>query len=126
MDRRVFVAATGSCLGLSSSARGWTWSWRGAILDRAIPAVGSTGNRSPREIRLAFDRPVIAAFSRVRIENAGGTAFPSSPPVNDGADSQIILVRPRRTLPPDTYFVRWYVVSVDRHQATGAFHFSVS
>lgn len=126
MDRRIFIAAAGSAFVPAPTARAWTWSWRGAILDRAIPGVGSTGNRSPREIRLSFDRGVIAAASRVRVESLAGAVISASPPINDPADPQIVVVRLRRALPPGTYMVRWYVVSVDQKQATGAFHFSVS
>jgi methionine-rich copper-binding protein CopC len=126
MDRRHFIAATGSAFGLASSARAWTWSWRGAILHHAVPGVGSTGNRPPREIRLGFDRGVIAAASRVQVADSKGAEIPARRPVNDPADPQVIIVRLRRALPPGTYAVRWYVVSVDRHQAMGNYHFTVS
>jgi len=126
MDRRVFILAAGSVTAVDSTARAWTWSWRGAILDRAVPAVGSTGNRAPREIRLTFDRGVIAAFSRVEVISSAGAHIPASRPVNDASGPHIVIVRLQRALPAGTYFVRWYVVSVDQKQATGAFHFAVS
>lgn len=126
MDRRAFLAAAGIIVGLASTAQAWTWSWRGAILDRAVPAVGSTGNRPLREVRLMFDRGVIAAFSRVEVVDSKGVPLPASRPVNDASDPQIVIIRLRRAPPPGTYLVRWYVVSVDRKQATGAFHFAVS
>jgi len=126
MDRRIFIATAASAVGLASTAQAGTWSWRGAILDRAVPSVGSTGNHSPREIRLTFDRAVIAVFSRVQVFSSTGAEIPASRPVNDHSDPQIVIVRLRRALPAGTYTVSWAVVSGDRHQATGAFHFTVS
>jgi len=123
-------AATASAVATASASQPipqpFPWSRRGAILDRAIPAVGSTANRPPREIRLRFDRGVIASLSRVQVETPTGAAVVVDRPVNDPADPRVVLVRPRRALPAGTYTVRWDVVSVDRHQAAGAYRFSVA
>jgi len=130
MDRRAFVAGAVSAVATAAASQPFPqpfpWSRRGAILDRAVPGVGSTGNRPPREIKLAFDRGVIAAASRIQVVGSTGARIPASRPVNDASDPQTIIIRLRRALPPGTYNVSWFVVSVDRHQATGAFHFTVS
>jgi copper transport protein len=130
MHRRAFIAGAANAVAAAAASQPFPqpfpWSRRGAILDRAVPAVGSTGNRPPREIRLMFDRGVIAPLSRVRVESPSGAAIGAGRPVDDPADPQVLVVRLRRPLGPGTYFVRWYAISVDRHQATGSYHFAVS
>jgi copper resistance protein C len=52
--------------------------------------------------------------------------IPASKPVNDPSDQEIVIVRLGRALPPGTYMVSWYVVSVNERPTSGTFHFTVS
>jgi copper resistance protein C len=79
-----------------------------AFLDHAVPGVGLTVSGSPRELRLYFTMGVVTAFSGVQITSSMGAAIPTSGPVNDPSDQQIVIVRFKRALPPDTYTVSWH------------------
>lgn len=97
-----------------------------ALLDHAIPGVGTTVSGSPREIRLFFSEGVVPSFSHVHVVSAAGTSIPASKVVNDPSDHSIVIVRLGRALGPGTYSVSWYVVSVDTHTTQGTFTFTVS
>jgi methionine-rich copper-binding protein CopC len=97
-----------------------------ALLDHAIPGVGTTVSGSPREIRLFFSQGVVPSFSHVHVVSAAGASIPGSKLVNDPSDQSIVIVRLGRALGPGTYSVSWYVVSVDTHTTQGTFTFTVS
>ena len=126
MDRREFIAADGSVTAVASASHASEWFMRGAFLDHAVPGVGLTVSGPLREVRLYFDRGVIAALSSVQVISSTGARVPASRPVNDPSDQQVVIVRLKRALPPGTYRVIWYVVTVDQRQASGAYLFTVS
>lgn len=97
-----------------------------AFLDHAIPSVGGTVSGSPREIRLFFTQDVVTAFSHVHVVSESGAAVPASKPAADPSDRSIVIVRLGRKLPPGTYSVTWYVVSIDTHTTQGTFSFTVT
>jgi methionine-rich copper-binding protein CopC len=97
-----------------------------AFLDHAVPGVGMTVSGSPHELRLYFTQGVVTAFSHVHVVSAAGAAIPASKPVGDPSDQTIVIVRLGHALPPGTYSVTWYVVSVDTHTTQGTFSFTVS
>jgi methionine-rich copper-binding protein CopC len=95
-----------------------------AFLDKAIPAVGSTVNGSPKELQLTFTEGVVPAFSGVHISVAGGAAVPAGKPTLGPANT--LHVRLGRPLKPGTYEVSWHVVSVDTHHTSGTYRFTVA
>jgi methionine-rich copper-binding protein CopC len=125
MDRRKFIAAGGTIALFASTSQAFAQRGR-AFLDHAVPGVGLTVSGSPRELRLYFTMGVITAFSGVQITSSTGAAIPTSGPVNDPSDQQIVIVRFRRALPPDTYTVSWHMVSVYGRPSWGRFQFTVS
>lgn len=97
-----------------------------AFLDRAIPGVGMTVSGSPRELELTFTQGVVVAFSSVTVHADGGGSVPTSRPVNDPSNQQIIHVRLGHPLRPGGYTVTWHVLSVDTHRTEGTYHFTVT
>jgi methionine-rich copper-binding protein CopC len=77
-----------------------------------------------REVRLYFTLGMIAASSQIK--STTGATIAASWPVNDPSDQQVLIVRLGRALPPGTYRVSWYVVTIDQRQASGAYQFTVS
>ena len=97
-----------------------------ALLDHAIPGVGTTVSGSPRDIRLFFTQGVVTSFSHVHVVGADGASIPASKLVRDPSDESVVIVHLGRALKPGTYSVSWYVVSVDTHTTQGTFSFTVS
>jgi methionine-rich copper-binding protein CopC len=126
VDRREFIAAAGSVTAVASASQASNWLMRGAVLDHAIPGVGLTVSGPVREVRLYFTIGMIAASSSVQIKSSTGATIAASWPVNDPSDQRVVIVRLKRALPPGTYKVSWYVVTIDQRQASGAYLFTVS
>lgn len=97
-----------------------------ALLDRAVPGVGTTVTHSPSELLLSFTHNIVLAFSGVQIEAMGGKPIPSEKPVLDPAQSNVLHVRLAHPLKPGTYVVKWHVVSVDTHPTSGTYKFTVA
>jgi len=95
-----------------------------AFLKRAEPAVGSTVQTSPAEVRIWFTENVEPAFSTVQIFTADGKEVDKRDVHLDPSDHALLHV----SLPPlggGTYKVVWRVVSVDTHVTNGNFNFRV-
>ena len=125
MDCRKFIAAAGSAAAIGSTSQAYA-RMGGALLAHAEPGVGLTVTGPVRELRLYFDLSVLAAASSVQVTNSAGVAMPTTRPVGDPSNQQIVIVRFGRGLSPGTYKVSWHVVSIDQLPASGAFHFAVS
>ncbi len=126
MDRREFIVAAGSVTAVASASQASDWLMRGAVLDHAVPGVGLTVSGPVREVRLYFTIGMIAALSNVQVISSTGARVPVSRPVNDPSSQDIVIVRLGRALPPGTYKVSWYVVTIDQRQASGEYLFTVS
>jgi copper resistance protein C len=112
VDRREFIAAAGSVTAVASTPQAFAETMGAAILAHAVPGVGLTVSGSPREIRLHFTIGVLAASSSMQVTSATGGVILVSKPDNDPSDQHIVIVRLGRVLPPGTYRVRRYVVSL--------------
>ncbi len=97
-----------------------------AFLDTASPGVGATVSGSPSELRLSFTQSVVVAFSSVTVAADGGGSVPTSKPVIDPSNQQVIHVRLGHPLKPGGYTVTWHVLSVDTHRTEGTYRFTVS
>ena len=97
-----------------------------AFLDHATPGVGTTVSGSPSELTLGFTQGVVTAFSSVTVVADGGGSVPTSKPVNDPSNRQIIHVRLGHPLKPGSYTVTWHVLSIDTHRTEGTYRFTVS
>lgn len=97
-----------------------------AFLDHASPGVGTTVSGSPSQLTLSFTQGVVTAFSSVTVSADGGGSVPTSKPVNDPSNQQIIHVRLGHPLKPGSYTVTWRVLSVDTHRTEGSYRFTIS
>jgi methionine-rich copper-binding protein CopC len=95
-----------------------------AFLRHAEPAVGSTVQKSPSEIRIWFTENIEPAFSRIQVFNVSGKEVDKNDVRLDRSDQALLRV----SLPPletGIYKVVWRVVSVDTHVTNGNFTFRV-
>jgi methionine-rich copper-binding protein CopC len=95
-----------------------------AFLQRAEPAVGSTVQKSPSEVRIRFTENIESASSSIQVFDASGKQVDKHDLHLDRSDYALLRV----SLPPlgaGTYKVVWRVVSVDRHVTSGSFTFRV-
>ena len=95
-----------------------------AFLERADPAVGSSVQTSPSEVRIRFTENIEPAVSSVQVLDASGTEVDKRDLHLDRSDHALLhLSLPQ--LGVGTYKVVWRVVSVDTHVTNGNFTFRV-
>lgn len=94
-----------------------------AMLDHAVPKVGSTVAQSPREVVLWFTERLEPAFSSIEVRNEQGAAVNGGKATVIGDHTQLRV--PLKALSPGTYKVIWRVLSVDTHRTQGDFTFRV-
>ena len=95
-----------------------------AMLDHAMPPVGSAQTAAPREVVLSFTEDLEPAFSTIEVRSETG-AVVSSGKAHVDAKQHTQLRVPLKPLPPGTYKVIWRVLSVDTHRTQGDFTFRV-
>ena len=95
-----------------------------AFLKTAKPAVGSTVQTSPGEVRLTFTEKIEPAFSVIQVFDASGKEVDKRD-VHVGHSDQALLAISLPTLQPGTYKVVWRVVSIDTHVTKGNFTFRI-
>jgi methionine-rich copper-binding protein CopC len=96
-----------------------------AFLKNAEPAVGSTVETSPNEIRIRFTENIEPVFSSIQVFNASGKQVDKRDVHLDRSNHALLHVSLPR-LGPGTYKVVWRVVSVDTHVTSGNFTFQVA
>jgi methionine-rich copper-binding protein CopC len=96
-----------------------------AMLERASPRVGSTVGRAPPRVELWFSEPLEAAFSALRVVDAGGRRVDGRNAAVDEDNRRHLRVS-MTDVPPGRYRVIWRVVSVDTHVTEGDFTFDVA
>jgi methionine-rich copper-binding protein CopC len=96
-----------------------------AMLESAMPPVGSRVTSAPAALTLSFSEALEARFSTVRVTTASGSVVNGGPIRTDPADPRQLIV-PLQKLDADTYTVTWRAVSVDDHKTRGSYHFSVA
>ena len=95
-----------------------------AFLQRAEPAVGSTVQTSPREIRIWFSEKIEPTLSTIQVFDASGRQVDKRDVPPDRSNQAQL----RSSLPPlhaGTYKVVWRVVSTDTHVTKGSFTFRI-
>jgi methionine-rich copper-binding protein CopC len=95
-----------------------------ALLERALPPVGSAITVPPRQIVLTFTEGVEPLFSTIELRGPGGsvvaTSKPRSPP---GSNRQLVIELP--ALARGEYTVIWHAASVDTHKTEGSYRFTI-
>jgi len=95
-----------------------------AFLERAEPAVGSTVQTSPGEVRVLFTEKIEPALSTVQVFDASGREVDKRDVHLDRSNQSLLRVSLPQ-LRPGTYKVVWRVVSVDTHVTKGSFTFRI-
>ena len=95
-----------------------------AFLQRAEPAVGSTVQTSPSEVRIRFTENIEPAFSSIQVFDPSGKEVDKHDVGLDRSDHALLHVSLLR-LGGGIYKVVWRVVSVDTHVTSGSFTFQV-
>jgi len=95
-----------------------------AMLDRAMPPVGSSQSATPREVVLTFTEELEGAFSTIEVRNESGVVVSNGKAQVDAKQRTQLRV-PLKSLSPGTYKVIWRVLSVDTHRTQGDFTFRV-
>lgn len=116
---RLMLAAMAACFVASTTS-----AEAHAFLVKALPAVGSTVERGPSQLRLEFSEAVELVLSGVDMTDAHGAAVPLSQ-LQFGDSSHRDLVAGLAMLMPGSYRVSWHVVSTDTHRTEGSFTFTV-
>jgi methionine-rich copper-binding protein CopC len=94
------------------------------MLDRAMPAVGSTVAAAPKELVLSFTESLEPTFSSIEVRDTNGAAVHDGRATVDPKQRTQMRV-PLKPLAPGTYKVIWRVLSVDTHRSQGDFSFKV-
>ena len=95
-----------------------------AMLDKAVPAVGSRVATSPPRVELVFTERLEPAFSTVRVLDASGRRVDRGDSAVDASVREHLGVS-LPPLPPGRYRVAWRAVSVDTHVTSGDYAFDV-
>jgi hypothetical protein len=96
-----------------------------AFLKTAEPAVGSTLQTSPNEVRIWFTENVEPAFSSIQVFTASGKEVDKRDVRLDRSNHALLQVS-LPSLGAGIYKVVWRVVSVDTHVTNGNFTFRVA
>ena len=96
-----------------------------AFLKDAEPAVGSTVQTSPNEVRIRFTENIEPAFSSIQVFDPSGKQVDKHDVHLNPSDPALLHVSLPR-LGAGIYKVVWRVVSVDTHITNGNFTFQVT
>src|SRR4029453_13475749 len=95
-----------------------------AFLERAEPAVGSTVQTPPGEVRVLFTEKIEPALSTIQVFDASGREGDKRDVHLDRSNHALLHVS-LQPLQAGTYKVAWCVGSVDTHVTKGSFTFRV-
>lgn len=95
-----------------------------AIMVKSSPEKDSTINQSPAQVDVWFNEKVRSAHKSLAVINSTGQRMDNKDIQQETLDpSHIFTSIPQ--LPPDTYTVRYRVISADTHVVSGKFSFTV-
>jgi copper resistance protein C len=95
-----------------------------AKLDHAVPAVDSTVDRPPSEVRIWFSEPLEPSYGAIEVLDSEGRHMERGKAILSATDPRLLEVG-LLPLAAGTYKVHWQAVSVDTHRTEGAFAFAV-
>jgi methionine-rich copper-binding protein CopC len=117
-----------ACLRAGACALGFvvaTGALAHAMLDHAVPRVGSSVRVAPGRVELWFSERLEPAFSTLKVMDSSGRQVDRRDASVDAGDHTHLTVS-LTPLPRGSYRVVWRVVSVDTHSTAGDFVFEVS
>ena len=95
-----------------------------AFLERAEPAVGSTVETSPGEVRVLFTEKIESALSSIQVFDGSGREVDKRDVHLDRSNHALLCIS-LQPLQAGTYKVVWRAVSTDTHVTKGSFTFRV-
>ena len=95
-----------------------------AILVKSQPAADSTVAESPKQVDVWFNDKVGSEYKALAVINSAGKRVDNKDATQETFD-QAHLFTTVTDLPPDTYTVRYRVVSMDTHIVTGKYKFTI-
>ena len=95
-----------------------------AIMVKSQPEVDSTTAESPKQVDVWFNDKVGSEYKALAVINSAGQRVDNKDATQETFD-QSHLYTTVTDLPPDTYTVRYRVVSMDTHIVTGKFKFTI-
>lgn len=95
-----------------------------AILVKSQPVADSTIAESPKQVDAWFNDKVGSEYKALAVINSAGKRVDNKDAAQETFD-QSHLYTTITNLPPDTYTVRYRVVSMDTHIVTGKFKFTI-
>ena len=95
-----------------------------AIMVKSQPEIDSILTESPKQVDVWFNDKVGSEYKALAVINSTGKRMDNKDVTQETFDhSHLYITVPE--LPPDTYTVRYRVVSIDTHIVTGKFKFTV-
>ena len=95
-----------------------------ALPDRSEPRVGSTVDKSPKEVRIYFNQDLESAFSRIQVFDSSGKEVDKKDSHVDPGNKRLLIVSVPE-LAAGKYKVHWSVVSIDTHRTQNDFKFEI-
>jgi methionine-rich copper-binding protein CopC len=95
-----------------------------AIMVRSVPVENTTLTESPKQIDVWFNDKVGSEYKALAVIDSKGKRVDNKDLQQETFD-QSHLYATVPTLPPDTYTVRYRVVSIDTHIVTGKYQFTI-
>jgi methionine-rich copper-binding protein CopC len=95
-----------------------------AKMVRSSPAENAVLTESPKQVDVWFDDKVGTEYKALAVIDSKGKRVDNKDLVQETLDSAHLYATVP-TLPPDTYTVRYRVVSIDTHIVTGKYQFTI-
>jgi methionine-rich copper-binding protein CopC len=95
-----------------------------AIMVKSQPEVDSTIAESPKQVDVWFNDKVGSEYKALAVINGAGKRVDNKDVEQETFDQSHLYITVT-DLPPDTYTVRYRVVSIDTHIVTGKFKFTI-
>jgi copper resistance protein C len=95
-----------------------------AILVKSQPAADATVGESPKQVDVWFNDKVGSEYKALAVINSAGERVDNKDIEQETFDPSHLYTTVTN-LPPDTYTVRYRVVSLDTHIVTGKFKFTI-
>jgi methionine-rich copper-binding protein CopC len=101
-----------------------TLSFAHAKMVRSSPEQNAVLTESPKQVDVWFDDKVGTEYKALAVIDSKGKRVDNKDLVQETLDSAHLYATVP-TLPPDTYTVRYRVVSIDTHIVTGKYQFTI-
>ena len=95
-----------------------------AIMVKSQPAADATITESPKQVDVWFNDKVGSEYKALAVINSAGQRVDNKDIEQETFDPSHLYTT-ITNLPPDTYIVRYRVVSLDTHIVTGKFKFTI-